>query len=83
MTEPSVVVVLVNEEQQRTQMKVDEEIIDGQHRRAESVFKPLMRNVPRTRIDGVFHQFFQRAGRSFHHFTSGNTVDQIFGKPSY
>ncbi len=42
MTEPSVVVVLVNEEQQRTQMKVDEEIINGQHWRAESVLKMLM-----------------------------------------
>ena len=41
------------------------------------------RYIARTRIDGVFHQFLQRAGRSFHHFTGGNPVDQIFGEPSY
>ena len=37
------VVVLVDEEQRRMQMKVDDEIIDGQHWMAESVLKPLMR----------------------------------------
>ena len=42
MTEPSVVVVLVDEVQRRTLMKVDEEIIDGQHWRAESVLKSSM-----------------------------------------
>ena len=43
MTEPSVIVVLVDKEQRRMQMKVVDEMIDGQHWRAESVLKPLMR----------------------------------------
>ena len=41
------------------------------------------RYISRARIDGVFDQFLQRAGWSFHHFTGSDPVDQIFREPSY
>ncbi len=34
-------------------------------------------------VDRVFHQLLQRAGRSFHHFTRRDAVDQMLGKAAY
>ena len=41
------------------------------------------RDATRARIDRVFDQFLQRAGGSFHHFTGGDAVDQMFGQAAY
>ena len=37
----------------------------------------------RARVYGVFHQFFQRAGRAFDHFSRCNPVDKMFGETAY
>ena len=37
----------------------------------------------RSSVDGVLNQLFQRAGRSFHHFTGGDTIDEMFGQAAY
>jgi hypothetical protein len=36
-----------------------------------------------TRVDGVFDQLLERAGRSFDHFTGSDAVDQMLGKAPY
>jgi hypothetical protein len=35
------------------------------------------------RVDRVFDELLQRAGRSFHHFTRGDAVDQMLGQAAY
>jgi hypothetical protein len=35
------------------------------------------------RIDRVFDQFFERAGRTFHHFTSGDPIDEVLWQTAY
>ena len=41
------------------------------------------RDPRRTRVDGVFHQLLQRAGRSFHHLTGCDAVDQMLRETAY
>ena len=36
-----------------------------------------------TRVDRVLDQLFQRAGRSFHHFTRRDAVDEMLGQTAY
>jgi len=33
-----------------------------------------------TRIEGIFHQFLDDRGRSFHHLTGGDLVDEVIGE---
>ena len=37
----------------------------------------------RAGVDRVFDQLLQRTGRSFHHFTGGDAVDQMLGQAAY
>ena len=37
----------------------------------------------RAGVDCVLDQLFQRTGRSFHHFTGGDAVDDMFGQATY
>ncbi len=41
------------------------------------------RDPARAGVDRVFHQFLQRAGGAFHHFTGGDTIDEMFGQAAY
>jgi hypothetical protein len=40
-------------------------------------------NLRRTGIDRILHQFFQRRGWSFHHFTGCDAVDEMRGQSAY
>jgi hypothetical protein len=40
-------------------------------------------NPSRAGVDRVLDQLLQRAGRSFHHFTGGDPVDQCVGEAAY
>ena len=37
----------------------------------------------RARVDCILDELLQRAGRSFHHFTGGDSIDQLFGQAPY
>ena len=41
------------------------------------------RDPRRAGVDRVFDQLLQRAGRSFHHFTGGDAVDEMLGQAAY
>ena len=41
------------------------------------------RDSRRAGVDRVFNQLFQRTGRSFHHFTGGDAVDDMLGQAAY
>ena len=41
------------------------------------------RDPRRAGVDRIFDQLLQRAGRSFHHFTGGDAVDQMLGQAAY
>ena len=41
------------------------------------------RNPARAGVDRVFNQFLQRTGGPFHHFTGGDTIDELFGEAAY
>ena len=50
---------------------------------ADSALRQSDRDPRRAGVDRVFNQLFQRTGRSFHHFTGGDTVDQMLGQAAY
>ena len=41
------------------------------------------RDTRRTGVDRVLDQLLQRTGRSFHHFTGRDSIDQMFGQTPY
>jgi hypothetical protein len=46
-------------------------------------FEVAYGNPRGARVYGVFHQFFQRAGGAFDHFSGSDTVDKMFGQTAY
>ena len=41
------------------------------------------RNAPGARIQRVFDQFLERAGRALDHLARGDAIDELGGQPSY
>ena len=49
----------------------------------EAALRQSDRDSGRAGVDRVLDQLLQRTGRSFHHFTGGNAVDQLLWEASY